>query len=86
MLLSFAISHAKELRPRLELVFLHVIEHNKAAARFYKNSGFTLYGKYKSYYTIGEKDYGALLFTKEIKKAEKAEKHWEFAKWDQDED
>jgi ribosomal protein S18 acetylase RimI-like enzyme len=48
-------------------VFLHVIEYNQSAIKFYNNIGFYLAEKYKDYYCINDARFDANIFLKPIR-------------------
>mmetsp|Transcript_19556 Transcript_19556/g.17307 ORF Transcript_19556/g.17307 Transcript_19556/m.17307 type:complete len:202 (+) Transcript_19556:245-850(+) len=49
-----------------ETIFLHVIDYNNAAIKFYENNDFSLFGKYSDYYFLGGKFYDSYLYYKRL--------------------
>jgi ribosomal protein S18 acetylase RimI-like enzyme len=50
-----------------EVVYLHVVDYNEAAIRFYERRGFATLKRIKDHYVIFDKHYDALLLYKDIK-------------------
>lgn len=50
-----------------EIIYLHVVDYNESAIRFYERNNFRTLKRIKNHYVIFEKDYDALLLYKDIK-------------------
>jgi ribosomal protein S18 acetylase RimI-like enzyme len=50
-----------------EAIYLHVVDYNEAAIRFYEKNNFSTLKRIKNHYVIFEKNYDALLLYKDIK-------------------
>lgn len=53
--------------PVCEAIYLHVVDYNEAAIRFYEKNNFSTLKRIKNHYTIFSKEYDALVLYKDIK-------------------
>jgi ribosomal protein S18 acetylase RimI-like enzyme len=54
-----------------EILYLHVVEYNETALRFYERNKFSTLKRIKNHYVIFEKDYDGYLLYKDIKNRDK---------------
>ena len=54
--------------PTCEIIYLHVVDYNETAIKFYERNGFVMHRRNKSHYEIFSKSYDALTLYKDIKK------------------
>ena len=67
-LLKFSIDDLQKNYTNCEIIYLHVVDYNETAIKFYEKNGFTMHKRIKHHYIIFEKHYDALVFYKDIKK------------------
>lgn len=67
-LLNFTIEKLQELYPTCEIIYLHVVDYNETAIKFYERNGFTIHRRNKQHYEIFGKPYDALTLYKDINK------------------
>ena len=65
-LLAHNISLLEQNAPNCVAIWLHVIDYNHSAIKFYEKNGFLNYGRLKRHYTIAKKDYDAILLYRPI--------------------
>lgn len=67
MLLLQAIKTLQAQNTQSEVIYLHVVDYNESAIRFYERNGFKTMKRVKDHYVIFDKNYDALLLYKDIK-------------------
>ena len=50
-----------------EVIYLHVVDYNESAIKFYEKNNFRTLKRIKNHYVIYEKDYDAYVLYKDIK-------------------
>lgn len=65
-LVETVIDWTKLHKPQWEVIYLHVIDYNQAAIRFYEKNNFENYGRYQGYYFIADEFYDSYLFFKRL--------------------
>ena len=67
MLLREVTIAVNEQYPTCEVIYLHVVDYNESAIRFYEKNNFSTLKRNKSHYMIYGKEYDALVLFKDIK-------------------
>lgn len=67
MLLEEVTKILRQTWTKCEILYLHVVDYNESALRFYERNNFSTLKRLKSHYYIFEKPYDALLLYKDIK-------------------
>ena len=70
-LLNYTIDLINKMWTSCDVIYLHVVDYNEAAIRFYEKNGFRTLKRMKDHYLIFEKEYDALLLYKDITKTKK---------------
>lgn len=68
-LLNHTIEYLQNNYKNCEIIYLHVVDYNETAIKFYERNGFTQHKRLKNHYIIFNKPYDALIFYKDIKKS-----------------
>eukprot|EP00347_Sterkiella_histriomuscorum_P021403 403334091 len=70
MLLNEAIKTLQVQNTASEVIYLHVVDYNETAIRFYEKNDFRMLKRIKDHYLIFEKPYDALVLYKDIKQTD----------------
>jgi len=60
-LLHRGLQHAKEVQPNLQAVWLHVVDYNDTALRFYERAGFRRVRRFRHFYHFFERPWDSIL-------------------------
>jgi len=75
-----SIALANQEYPQCKVAYLHVVDYNHSAIRFYQRNAFTNYVTIKNHYTIFERKYNAVVFFKDIRRKKELENVNQFEK------